>query len=116
MQRVMYAAVMNAPASPTTMKNVYPPLPAVTRISSFDQKPARGKMPASASEPITNVAKVCGMYLRRPPMSFFMSNEWCAPEWLTEPAPRKRSALKNAWVKRWKIAAIHAPTPRPITM
>jgi len=28
-------------------------------------------------------------------MSFFMSKEWCAPEWLTEPAPRKRSALKK---------------------
>jgi hypothetical protein len=49
-------------------------------------------------------------------MSFFMSNEWCEPEWLTEPAPRKRFALKNAWVKRWNTAAVHAPTPRPMTM
>ena len=73
-------------------------------------------MPASASEPMMNVQNVCGMYLRRPPMSFFMSKEWCEPEWLTEPAPRKRSALKNAWVKRWNTAAVHAPTPSAITM
>ena len=59
-----------------------------------------------------NVQNVIGMYLRSPPMSFFMSKEWCEPEWLTEPAPRKSSALKNAWVKRWKTAAVHAPTPR----
>ena len=51
-----------------------------------------------------NVQNVIGMYLRRPPMSFFMSKEWCEPEWLTEPAPRNSSALKNAWVKRWKTA------------
>ena len=38
-----------------------------------------------------------------------MSKEWCEPEWLTEPAPRKSSALKNAWVKRWNTAAAHAP-------
>ena len=29
--------------------------------------------------------------------------EWTA--WITEPAPRKSSALKNAWVNRWKNAA-----------
>ena len=63
-----------------------------------------------------NVQNVCGMYFLSPPMSFFMSKEWCEPEWLTEPAPRNRSALKNAWVNRWKIAATHAPTPSPITM
>ena len=55
--------------------------------------------------PITKVQKVVGMYFRRPPMSFFMSKLWCEPEWLTEPAPRNRQALKNAWVKRWKMAA-----------
>ena len=77
------------------MKTSKPPWPAVTRISSFDQKPASGKMPASASEPIMNVKNVIGMYLRRPPMSFFMSKEWCEPEWLTEPAPRKRQRLEE---------------------
>ena len=73
-------------------------------------------MPARASEPIMKVTKVIGMNFRRPPMSFFMSKEWCDPEWLIEPAPRKRSALKKACVKRWKIAPVHAPTPRPMTM
>ena len=63
-----------------------------------------------------NVTNVIGMYLRSPPMSFFMSKEWCEPEWLTEPAPRNSSALKNACVKRWNTAPVHAPTPRPITM
>ena len=82
----------------------------------MDQKPANGKMPASASVPIMNVQNVIGMYLRRPPMSFFMSKEWCAPLWLTDPAPRNRSALKKAWVNRWNTAAVHAPTPRAITM
>ena len=54
------------------------------------------------------------MYFRSPPMSFFMSKLCTA--WLTEPEPRKSSALKKAWVKRWKMAAVHAPTPRAITM
>ena len=31
--------------------------------------------------------------------------------WITEPAPRNRQALKNAWVKTWKIAAPNAPAP-----
>jgi hypothetical protein len=31
-------------------------------------------------------------------MSVFMSKEWCEPEWLTDPAPKKRSALKKACV------------------
>ena len=37
-----------------------------------------------------------------------MSKLWCTA-WLTEPAPRNRPALKNAWVKRWNSAAVHAP-------
>ena len=64
---------------------------------------------------ITKVQKVLGMYLRSPPMSFFMSKVWCTA-WLTEPAPRNRQALKKAWVKRWKMAAVQAPTPRAMTM
>ena len=99
----------NAPTRPTTRKKSYPDFPAVTRISSFDQNPANGKIPASASVPIMNVQNVIGMNLRSPPMSFFMSKEWCEPEWLTDPAPRKSSALKNAWVKRWNTAATQAP-------
>ena len=101
---------------PTTRNASNPLAPAVTRISSFDQKPANGKIPHSAAVPIMNVQNVMGMNLRSPPMSFFMSKEWCEPEWLTDPAPRNSSALKNAWVKRWKTAAVHAPTPSAITM
>ena len=93
-----------------------PLAPAVTRISSFDQNPAKGKMPASAKDPIMNVQNVIGMGFRRPPMSLFMSNEWCDPEKLTDPAPRKSKALKNAWVNRWNTAAVHAPTPSAMTM
>ncbi len=54
------------------------------------------------------------MNLRMPPMSFFMSKLWTA--WATEPEPRNRLALKKAWVKRWKTAAVQAPTPRAIAM
>ena len=107
----------NAPTRPTIRKNGSNPLAsAVTRISSFDQKPANGKIPTARAVPIMNVQNVTGMNLRSPPMSFFMSNEWCEPEWLTEPAPRNSSALKNVCVKRWNTAAVHAPTPSAITM
>jgi hypothetical protein len=88
----------------------------LARISSLEKKPANGKMPERASVPITKVQKVIGMCLRRPPMSFFMSKEWWAPEWLTEPAPRNSRALKKAWVKMWNTAGVHAPTPRPMIM
>ena len=40
---------------------------------------------------------------------------WCAA-WLIDPAPRNRHALNMAWVKRWNIAAVQAPTPRAVTM
>src|SRR5574341_402446 len=35
---------------------------------------------------------------------------------MTTPAPRNRSALKNAWVMRWNFAADQAPTPRARNM
>ena len=44
-QRVMYAAVMNAPTRPTIRNSWKPFSFAFTRISSFDQNPANGKMP-----------------------------------------------------------------------
>ena len=49
-----------------------------------------------------------------PPMSSFMSKECTA--WATEPEPRKRPALNMAWVKRWNMAAVHAPTPSAMAM
>ena len=84
---------------------------ATTRSSSFDQNPASGGTPASASEPTRNVQKVSGISSRRPPISF-MSLEWTA--WMTEPAPRNRSALKNACVKRWKNPAVRPAGPMDI--
>ena len=56
-----------------------------------------------ASQPTMNVTAVIGMYLRRPPMRR-MSCSSCMP-WMTEPEPRKSSALKKAWVIMWKMAA-----------
>ena len=85
-------------------------------ISSFEKKPENGNTPHSASVLMIHVPKVTGMNLRRPPMSFFISKEWCDAEWLIEPAPRNRHALKNAWVKMWNTAGSHAPAPRPIIM
>ena len=56
----------------------------------------------SASDPTSEVIQVMGMYLRTPPIQR-MSWLWCIPM-ITEPAARNSSALKNAWVIRWKIA------------
>ena len=52
---------------------------------------------------------VIGMLCSRPPM-LRMS---CSPlmAWITEPAPRNSSALKNACVNTWKTPAANAPTP-----
>ena len=43
------------------------------------------------------------MYFFRPPI-LRMSCSSCMP-WITEPEPRKSSALKKACVMTWKIAA-----------
>ena len=57
--------------------------------------------PVSASVPIVIIQKVNGISLRRPPIAR-MSCSWCIA-WMTEPAPRNSSALKKAWVNRWKM-------------
>src|SRR5205814_2264 len=49
------------------------------------------------------VTAVMGMYFASPPMRR-MSCSWCRAM-MTEPAARNSSALKNAWVIRWKMAA-----------
>ena len=49
------------------------------------------------------VIAVTGMTLRSAPI-LRMSCSWCMP-WMTDPLPRNNSALKNAWVTMWKIAA-----------
>src|SRR5579863_768044 len=83
---------------------------ACQRISSLEKNPANGGMPAMANVAMNMVQCVIGMRLCRSPM-LRMS---CSPlmACITEPDPRNRSALKNAWVKTWKTPAANAPTPR----
>ena len=66
------------------------------RISSLEKNPASGGMPAIAAVATAKVKKVTGIFRHRPPI-LRMS---CSPPsaWITLPAPRKRQALKNAWV------------------
>lgn len=52
-----------------------------------------------------------GIDLRRPPILKMFCSWWQAR--MTEPDERNSSALKNAWVIRWKIAASHARRPAP---
>ena len=79
-------------------------------ISSLDQNPASGGMPASAAEPMAKVTKVTGMCFRRPPISLML---FVSTAWITEPAPRNSRALKNAWVNRWNSPAVYPLSPRP---
>ena len=62
-----------------------------------------------ASVPTRNVPNVQGIFRRSPPI-LRMS---CSPPsaWITEPEPRKSSALKKACVNRWNTATPKAPTP-----
>ncbi len=85
-------------------------------ISSLEKNPENGNTPHRASVETTHDANVIGMCLRKPPMSFFMSKEWCDALWLIDPAHRNKHALKKAWVKMWNTAGNHAPAPRPSIM
>src|SRR3989442_8794418 len=98
----------------------------IDRISPFKKKPLNGMIPARAREPKSIALDVTGMRSERPPICR-MSFVWTA--WMTLPAPRKRRALKNAWLKRWYKAALYpaesregsvamryAPAPRPRNM
>ena len=75
--RVMYTAVRNAVIAPTTHSSLLTAvdgrlnagaLQVFQRISSFEKKPAKIGTPEIASQPVTMVAKVMGMYFLRPPM------------------------------------------------
>ena len=72
-------------------------------MSSLDQNPASGGTPAIASQPTMNVAAVTGSSGRSRPIHRMSCSSW--RPWITDPAPRNRSALKKAWVIMWKIAA-----------
>ncbi len=80
----------------------------------MEKKPLVSGQPAMASVDATKVQYVMGMCLRRPPMkrmSCARASSWmrACMAWMTLPAPRKRQALKNAWVKTWKKPAANAP-------
>src|SRR5437764_10556402 len=104
---------MSAVVAPITQKIGFPNH-ARHKISSFDQNPANGGIPAIASVAIVITQNVQGMYLRKPPI-FRMS---CSPDmpWITDPAARNSSALKKACVIRWKIPAEYAATPHARNM
>ncbi len=86
----------------------------VPRISSFDQNPASGGMPEIASQPMAMVTKVTGILRASPPIRVMS----CSPAmpWITEPAPRKSSALKKACVMRWNTPATWAAAPTAMNM
>ena len=72
-------------------------------MKSFEIKPAVSGKAVSASEPISIIAQVKGMTFRKPPMRRM---SWLsASVWMTAPAHRNRSALKQACVKRWNMPA-----------
>ena len=83
-------------------------------MASLEKKPLKGHTPAKANVPTMNVQNVTGIFLRSAPI-FQMSCSWCI-EWITEPAPRNSSALKNACVVRWNMPASGAAKPTPMTM
>ena len=60
------------------------------------------------------VAAVIGI-LRQSPPSWLISWWWCVPM-MTDPAARKRSALKKACVNRWNMPALTNPAPRATNM
>ncbi len=80
----------------------------------MEKKPAKGGIPAMAMQPTSIVLCVQGILSRSPPI-LRMS---CSPDmpWMTQPEPRKRRALKKAWVARWKMPATKAPTPQARNM
>src|ERR1039458_8822671 len=79
------------------------------RIASLEKKPANPGTPEMASVAINMVPKVVLIFPCSAPMCCISC--WPLMAWITEPAPRNSSALKNAWVKTWKTPAANAPTP-----
>src|SRR5437870_767786 len=76
--------------------------------SSLDQNPENNGKPASDNAPMSIVQYVRGMYFLSPPISVM---SLVPTAWMTEPAARNSSALKNAWVKRWNMPAARLPAP-----
>ena len=93
---------MNAPTT-SSAHAARLPKNAAARISSFEKKPARPGNPERPRAPIVIVIAVTRIRGPSPPI-LRRSCSPCSP-WMTEPAPRKSSALKKAWVTRWKMPA-----------
>ncbi len=71
-------------------------------------------MPEIASVAARNVQNVMGIFDFRPPMWRTSSSSDIAC--MTEPAPRKRQALKQACVMTWNMPTGKAPTPQARNM
>ena len=83
---------------------------AAARISSLLKKPAKSGIPAMARVPDEEGPEGPGdLRPQAAHLPHVLLAATCA--WITEPEPRKSSALKKAWVKRWKTATPKAPTP-----
>ena len=69
----------------------------------MEKKPEVPGKAASARQPISSSAQVNGSDLRKPPIRSMFWRFAIAP--ITEPAAMNSSALKKAWVIRWKKPA-----------
>jgi hypothetical protein len=67
------------------------------------KNPANGGIPVRASVAAMKVQAVHGIAWASPPICLMLL---VATPWITLPAPRNRSALKNACVIRWNIPAV----------
>ena len=115
--RKLYSAVTKTPASTQTQANPAPgsvEWRTASMSDSLEKKPANPGVPIRARVPMSEVIQVIGMYLRKPPI-LRMSCSWCIAM-ITEPAARNSSALKKAWVPRWKMLAAYADAPSPTVM
>ena len=69
----------------------------------MEKKPEVPGKAASARQPISSMTQVNGNALRKPPIRSMFCRFAIAP--ITDPAAMNSSALKNAWVSRWKKPA-----------
>ena len=70
--------------------------------------------PEIDNQPAIIVNPVMGRYLKRLPYRRMSCS--CAMAWITAPAPRNSSPLKNACVVTWNMPAPNAPAPHAINM
>ena len=73
-------------------------------ISSFEKNPDIPGKPASARHPTISTSEVNGIARRKPDIRSMSWRPAIAP--MIEPAAMNSSALKKAWVIRWKRPAV----------